>query len=195
MVYPLGDNSTRRTISSGFGDRHDVPNVSDIHRGVDIPAPRTTQLYSIGDGTVVRARTETGDASSLGIHVVIELDYVHTRPNGTKVKLRIGYAHLDTRGVNEGQRVTAGQPIGTVGDRGSPGNFHLHLQAITCGTTVFANNDYSNTINPLRFFPHITNFVPNSNLANRPNGWCTTRIRRHQVSGGTVNYVLQTHNT
>ena len=35
---------------------------------------------------------------------------------------------MDTSTVTVGTRVVAGQQIGTVGDKGSPGDEHLHIQ-------------------------------------------------------------------
>jgi murein DD-endopeptidase MepM/ murein hydrolase activator NlpD len=182
-VFEHNNNNSPRRIGSGFGDRvaRDNNNNRYIqrHRGVDLTAARGTPLYSVGSGRVVRAtQSENG---SLGYYVVIELDYEHTRPNGTRQRLRVGYGHLDTicqRILNQTNfRINEGEFIGTVGDRGSPGNFHLHFQAITDGTNFATENvNYPNSINPVQFFPHIT-FTADLLDCGNPR-WHRTQMRR-----------------
>ena len=46
------------------------------------------------------------------------------------------YAHQHSRTVHQGQRVTAGQPIGTVGNTGNSYGAHLHLEVRIGGRTV-----------------------------------------------------------
>ena len=93
------------------------------HRGVDLLAPLHSPVRAIRSGTVIRMGTHRG----LG-HFV-ELSH---RKDLTSL-----YAHLATTTVTQGQRVSQGQVIGTVGKTGnarhpwiSP---HLHLELASHG--------------------------------------------------------------
>lgn len=88
------------------------------HRGVDLLAPLNSPVRAIRSGTVIRTGTHRG------LGHFIELSH---RKNLTSL-----YAHLATTTVTQGQRVSQGQSIGTVGKTGnarhpsiSP---HLHLE-------------------------------------------------------------------
>ena len=86
------------------------------HNAIDILAPRGTPVVAAQAGTV--ARLFTSDKGGLTVYVV----------SGRTVTY---YAHLDATapGLAEGQRLEAGDPVGTVGDSGNavPGNTHLHF--------------------------------------------------------------------
>lgn len=86
------------------------------HQGVDIFAPRGTPLYAVADGTV--ARLSNGALGGLGLHLVDDAGD------------RYYYAHLDTIAVARGQRVRAGDVVGTVGNTGNARTTpaHLHWQ-------------------------------------------------------------------
>jgi murein DD-endopeptidase MepM/ murein hydrolase activator NlpD len=107
---------------------------------------------------------------SIGNYVVIELNAVHP---ATGQRLRVGYAHLQSFNtnlipahiqagiVNPPISVSAGSFIGTVGGSGNMSlttfDPHLHLQIMTHGNNIAATN-YSNSVNPLLYFPQI-NFL------------------------------------
>jgi murein DD-endopeptidase MepM/ murein hydrolase activator NlpD len=76
-----------------------------LHRGVDIPAPKGTPVRAAANG-IVRVATEVYKQgfSGYGAVVVLEHDGVWTL-----------YGHLDSVRVSPGQKVGAGQQIGTVG--------------------------------------------------------------------------------
>lgn len=84
------------------------------HGGIDIAAPIGTPIKSAADGTVI----EAGAASGYGQWVRVAND------DGTTAV----YGHVDTYQVSAGQRVSAGQQIATVGNRGWSTGPHLHFE-------------------------------------------------------------------
>lgn len=86
------------------------------HRGTDILAQIGVPLMAIEDGTF--ERTTNGSLGGLSVYLLGD--------SGA----RYYYAHLDEVEVMvEGERVYAGQVIGTVGDSGNAkGSPHLHIQ-------------------------------------------------------------------
>lgn len=109
------------------GFNGDIPLHHGSHPGAaDLFAPRGTPVVSMSDGVV----TSTGTGGAGGNSVTIKDDQ----------GLMYYYAHLnEAPQVQQGQRVTAGQPIGTVGDSGNAAGTgtHLHLgigESIISGT-------------------------------------------------------------
>ena len=102
-----------------------------MHYGVDMAAPRGTQVVAADDGfvsTVVNGCAE-GNRScggGFGNHIVI------THPNGIDTL----YAHLSGIHVSEGQRVSRGQVIGAVGNTGRSTGPHLHFEVRKNGQRV-----------------------------------------------------------
>ena len=88
------------------------------HNAIDIMAPRGRMVYAAVTGEVLRLFT-----SKRGGLTVYQLG-----PDGQTVYY---YAHLDAYqpGLEDGQMLAQGDPIGTVGDSGNavPGNTHLHF--------------------------------------------------------------------
>lgn len=123
LRLPLGD--VRRTGS--FGDRRlyryaDGNTATTIHNGVDFGVPTGTVVAAAGGGTVAMAR----ERIVTGFTVVIEhLPGVYSL-----------YYHLDGLAVQEGQRVAAGDPIGTVGSTGLATGPHLHWEVRAAGVAV-----------------------------------------------------------
>lgn len=87
---------------------------SSAHTGVDLAAPSGTPIRSVTDGMVV----EAGYAGAYGNHTVVRMQ------DGTE----IWYSHQTSIDVAPGQRVAAGQVIGTVGSTGNVTGPHLHLE-------------------------------------------------------------------
>lgn len=96
-------------ITSGFG-----PRWGRLHAGLDLAAPTGTPLVAVARGTV----TEAGYSSGYGNRVVLRLD------DGT----RVWYCHMSTIAVSRGDRVVAGDLVGTVGSTGNSTGPHLHLE-------------------------------------------------------------------
>ena len=123
LRLPLGE--VRRT--GGFGDRRryryaDGNTATTIHNGVDFGAPSGTVVAAAGGGKVAMAR----ERIVTGFTVVVEhLPGVYSL-----------YYHLDGLAVREGQRVSAGDPIGTVGSTGLATGPHLHWEVRAAGVAV-----------------------------------------------------------
>jgi murein DD-endopeptidase MepM/ murein hydrolase activator NlpD len=97
-----------------------------MHNGVDIAAPTGTPIYAPAAGRVVRAGTATG----YGLAVYI-------RHDDGSVSV---YGHINDYFVAAGQRVSAGQVIAEVGNRGESTGPHLHFQINTDGLHAGAVN-------------------------------------------------------
>jgi murein DD-endopeptidase MepM/ murein hydrolase activator NlpD len=126
FVFPL--MAPRK--SSTFGNRvHPVLKVARHHGGVDLAAPSGAMIRAIKGGTVVFADPYGG----YGNLVVIR------HSNG----FTSHYGHCEKLKVQPGQRVTAGQIIGTVGSTGRVTGPHLHFELRHNGVAL----------DPDRYFP------------------------------------------
>lgn len=95
------------------------------HRGVDIVASKGTPVYAPWSGKIIGIGIW---GSAFGSRSpVIDFDKL---PDGSPGLWGI-LAHLDTVNVKVGQRVSAGQRIGTVGARGNVTGPHLHFEIQT----------------------------------------------------------------
>lgn len=120
FVHPC---PTRRRISSEFSSRiSPITGKQENHNGIDMAANAGEPIYAAASGTVIDSRY----SSSWGN--VIQIDH-----GGGIVTL---YAHCTTRLVSNGQVVSAGDKIATVGTTGwSTGN-HLHFTVYKNGVAV-----------------------------------------------------------
>ncbi|MDI9895225.1 M23 family metallopeptidase [Rhodococcus sp. IEGM 1381] len=96
-------------LTSNFGSRWGAQ-----HSGLDIAAPIGTPIYAAADGTV----SDAGPASGFGLWVKVQHD------DGTETI----YGHVNDFSVQPGQRVSAGEQIATVGNRGQSTGPHLHFE-------------------------------------------------------------------
>lgn len=102
-------------ITSGFGWRiHPITGQREFHEGLDIGASYGSPVKAAGSGTV----TFTGWMSGYGKIIIIS--------HGNNVETR--YAHLSSIKVSNGQRVSAGEVIGYVGQTGDATGPHLHFE-------------------------------------------------------------------
>lgn len=83
-----------------------------VHYGVDVAAPKGTDIVAAAGGTI----SLVGDLYFSGNTVFID--------HGLGVNT--SYLHLDSIAVQEGQKVQAGQKIGTLGATGRATGPHLH---------------------------------------------------------------------
>ena len=111
-------------ITSRFGHRSGRP-----HDGIDIGAPKGTQVHAAADGDVLFSDEHGG----YGNLVVL-------RHSGGLITV---YAHHEINLVRKGQRVLAGQAIARVGTTGRATGPHLHFE-VRRGTRPE---------NPLHFLP------------------------------------------
>lgn len=108
-VIPGGAHApTVGAVTSGFGERWGT-----FHNGTDFGAPVGTPMYAAKSGTVEAA----GPASGYGLWIRIRTD------DGELLE----YGHNNENYVSVGQRVNAGQVIGTTGNRGYSTGPHLHF--------------------------------------------------------------------
>jgi murein DD-endopeptidase MepM/ murein hydrolase activator NlpD len=127
-IQPI-DNTGLSHTAAGFGERiHPIFGTKLFHKGIDFTAPIGTKVYATGDGTVVQQGVMTGFGDCITID----------HGNG----YRTLYAHLNTYAVKEGNKVTRGQVIGTVGNTGVSIGPHLHYEVHKNGKPV----------NPINYF-------------------------------------------
>lgn len=112
-----------------------------IHRAIDILAPRGTLVVAATGGRVERIFSSTN--GGLGVY--------QRDDTGTRC---FYYAHLDgyARGLEVGQRVTAGDAIGYVGTTGNAPDHlpHLHFQVLSLSETRRCAD--GRAINPMALF-------------------------------------------
>lgn len=111
FVYPV----MGPRMSSDFGTRkHPVRKVRRHHDGIDLAAPIGAPIRAIAQGRVMFADPHGG----YGKYIVVQHDDGFTSH----------YGHCDKLEVVPGQRVVAGEIIGTVGSSGVSTGPHLHFE-------------------------------------------------------------------
>ena len=112
-------------VTSSFGKRWNA-----FHEGIDIPAGKGTPIVAAGSGRVIVARF----MENYGLTVWLEhRDNMVTR-----------YCHASEILVKEGDIITKGQPIASVGSTGNSTGNHLHFE--------IRYGDFP--LNPLDFLPY-----------------------------------------
>jgi murein DD-endopeptidase MepM/ murein hydrolase activator NlpD len=106
---------TTGRITSTYG-----PRWGSIHYGLDIANRIGTPIVSVMDGKVISA----GPVSGFGRWVRVRHD------DGTITV----YGHVDEYLVSVGERVTAGEQIATIGNRGESTGPHLHFEVLHHGS-------------------------------------------------------------
>ena len=122
--WPLSEENTSVTASYGY-------RWGTFHRGIDIGGVVGDTVCATAAGKVMLCE-EKGYNGGYGMTIVID------HGNGLQTK----YAHLDTYMVAEGECVTAGQPIATLGMTGNVTGPCLHFEVLENGETV----------NPMTYF-------------------------------------------
>jgi len=113
----------RGQITGGFGQRMDPLNGEGaFHSGVDISAPRGSEIEAAADGVVAWA----GRVAGYGNEVLVD------HGDGITTK----YCHLSQIFVAVGQDIKQGEPIGTVGTTGKTTGPHLHYEVLVNQTPV-----------------------------------------------------------
>ena len=96
------------------------------HNGLDISAPRGTDVYCSADGVVEEAVKRYTPNQLRGKYIIVDHGF------GYKTK----YAHLSKVLVKPGQKVSRYTVIGKVGDTGRATGPHLHYEVIKEGSQV-----------------------------------------------------------
>ncbi len=116
LVYPLDDAYTGALKDTWYQSRSGGTR---RHTGTDIVAAKKATIYSCSDGTV----TFVGYNAVGGYYVAVLDDFGYL----------FLYFHMfkNSQMVEKGDRVTAGQPIGLVGNTGNSDANHLHVGLIS----------------------------------------------------------------
>lgn len=130
-AYPTDKDATNNT--SGFGMRG-----GSMHYGVDLAGPLDTPIYAARDGEVVAA----GPASGFGNWIIIRHEI-----DGARVDTV--YGHMATQGVlvKRGDKVSAGDQIGLIGNEGFSTGPHLHFEIWNGGRSGISGGNGA-AINP-----------------------------------------------
>jgi murein DD-endopeptidase MepM/ murein hydrolase activator NlpD len=113
-------------LACGFGRKINPYNkLTTDHQGIDIISQIGTEIYSTGEG-IVSSISLNSEPGGLGNVVVIKHN----------LGFRTKYALLDKILVVEGQEVSKGMPIGTVGITGSSIAPHLHYEVYLLGKAL-----------------------------------------------------------
>ncbi len=111
FIWPVPLSHKR--VSSGFGNRI-LNGKKDYHTGIDIPAPKGTNIYASNGGKVLTATSHY----SYGNYVLID-------HGGGKATL---YAHASRLNCKVGDVVKQGDVIAFVGNTGNSYGNHLHFE-------------------------------------------------------------------
>lgn len=156
-VSTLSGKNKANFISSPYGKRSASPT---MHKGVDITTGvpgeiKEYEVVSAFNGKVIHSDY----SSSTGYCVGVRSDI--TDPISGE-KMIAFYMHLNEQpDVKYGQNVEIGQRLGSVGNTGNSGGYHLHFEVnnknASIGDGSTARNYYAYLINPLFFFIDYTN--------------------------------------
>ena len=106
------------TVTSPYGHRQaPKAGASTNHMGLDLRANYVPVLATEDNGIVVSVKNEGKGGN------VIRVEYA--RADGSK--FQTAYMHLSQMNVKEGDKVSAGQPIGVSGNTGNSTGPHLHF--------------------------------------------------------------------
>ncbi len=111
-------------VSSPFGMRSDpFTGEPRFHAGVDVAAPRGSEIRAVADGEVVFSGWRPG-----GEGRVVDIRHADG--------LVTSYAHAERTLVRAGQHVVAGEVLATVGSSGRSSGPHLHFAAARDGQAI-----------------------------------------------------------
>lgn len=109
FVWPLKDGRVTQEYRNKKGKRRG-------HKGIDIAAPKGTNVFAAHDGIVIYAGRKF---RGFGKFIILESD------DGRWGSF---YSHLLKIRVKQGRRVKQGQVIGNVGRTGRATGYHLHFE-------------------------------------------------------------------
>jgi murein DD-endopeptidase MepM/ murein hydrolase activator NlpD len=120
LICPIQDGF----ITAGFGNEEYLEKNGYGHYGIDMSAVGVSEVLSLGNG--VALGTESCD-NSLGNIAVIRFDNVYIPHSGEAVSLIARYYHLLAATVKTGDKVVAGQILGTI-DATHKWYNHVHVE-------------------------------------------------------------------
>jgi hypothetical protein len=167
-IWPLSNSITPDEMNTSFGPRIDMDRW-DFHDGIDLPAPRGTEIHAMHAGVAHHVGPGgTGGYSSR--HVVIRID------DTTEGPIYHVYLHLETidQAVVTNASIAQGQILGTVGDDDAT-YCHLHME-VRKGTSKQIGS-----VHPLNYLPYsdTANFDFRPSMAarfNRLDGFMAARL-------------------
>jgi murein DD-endopeptidase MepM/ murein hydrolase activator NlpD len=116
-------------LTSNFGSRIDpITGGMDVHAGVDFGCQRGDPIFATKDGKVSQAGWQNPNNHSAGYGQRVYIEHSST--------LTSIYAHLSSIHVKVGEKVKAGQRIGSCGTTGSSTGNHLHFEIVLNGNKV-----------------------------------------------------------
>jgi hypothetical protein len=115
-----------------YGDDFGDPRPGGPHQGIDIMAPKRSLALAAEAGKVEFWTHSASAGCMLYLHGAsgTDYDYIHlnndlTAKNDNRGKCVAGTAYA--KGLKNGAKVVAGQPVGYVGDSGDANGLHAHL--------------------------------------------------------------------
>ncbi len=111
FVHPVKEAK----VTSRYGTKNKFHK---FHKGIDLGAKKDTPIVAIANGTVRISTDQIENRKNYGKIIIIDhADGLHSV-----------YSHLNSRTVQQGQKIKAGELIGYVGETGKATGPHLHLE-------------------------------------------------------------------
>jgi Peptidase family M23 len=115
-----------------YGDDFGQPRPGGTHQGIDIMATKRSLALAVEAGKVEFWKSSASAGCMLYLHGAsgTDYDYIHlnndlSAKNDNRGKCVAGTAYA--KGLKNGAKVLAGQPVGFVGDSGDANGLHAHL--------------------------------------------------------------------
>jgi hypothetical protein len=125
IIFPVLGSTT---YTDDFGD----PRAGGVHQGIDIVATKRSLALAAEAGKVEFWTHSASAGCMLYLHGASGTDYYYihlnndlTPKNDNRGKCAAGTAYA--KGLKDGAKVAAGQPVGYVGDSGDANGIHAHL--------------------------------------------------------------------
>ena len=119
-IWPL---ELYKDISSPFGERiHPISGELKFHKGIDIPAPKNTDILAIDDGVVIFSGVQNGYGN------VVKIKHFDGKETV--------YAHNTSNNVIVGDIVKQGEVIAKIGSTGYSTGDHVHFETRINGNAV-----------------------------------------------------------
>ncbi len=133
-IQPISNKELKHE-ASGYGMRlHPIWGTYKFHEGLDFAAPIGSDIYTTGDGKVIKSEYSGG----YGKMVLVEHGFGY----------QTLYAHMNSIAVEVGDEVKRGQIIGTVGNTGDSTGPHLHYEVHKNGHHVNPIDYFYNDLSP-----------------------------------------------